>query len=143
MNKLILVFAAGLLFLGSAAAFTCDFDYTIIDPAGEEQAVRPGKPFPVTTDNVYTLTFSYYENHRNCLVAPEETQFEIDGSPWTLNNKAQPLMLTSLPQWEAVSGREHAGELIFVPGEAGTWELDVLRICTKGGYAGTLVFAVD
>lgn len=90
----------------------------------------------------YTLEMVYVENHRNCTVSPDETLYLLDGSRWRVARDTQPLVLAALPEWTAPARRTHAGTFPFAAQTPGVWALEVVRVCDRGGYHGTLIFEV-
>ena len=135
---IVLVLALG----GVVPALACNYTYTVIDGAGRETIVSEGSSATLRLGETYTLRMEYHENHRNCNVSPEETLYLLDGSRWRLERETQPLYLLSWPQWEQPASRTHRGEFVFTAAQAGTWLVEVVRVCDRGGYHGEIYLEV-
>jgi len=129
------------LFLAAAPLSACEFTYTISGPGLSAAKVIPGVPVTLTRDAEYTLSVSYREDHNNCLVPPEDTLFLVEEERWKTGKDYLPLELLQARPWTA-SGRSNATTLTFTASEAGTWPVQVIRECTRGGYDQTLLFSV-
>lgn len=138
------IFLVALLFVaGNGVLWACNYTFTLIDSQGTTQGVQEGVPVSVTQDETYTLNIRYVENHRNCTVTPEETIFLLDGSRWRVQRDTQPLLLTAAPEWSQPAQRTHEADFIFQPQTAGPWNLEIVRVCDRGGYTGLLTFEVQ
>ncbi len=124
------------------AAFPCEFTYTMIDAQGNKSEIDPLKPVILNSEAAYTLVISYWEDHRNCRVAPEETLLLLDGARWRVLRETQPLVLSAAPFWEQTASRTHEGTVHFTTQTAGSWVLEVMRICDREGYAEQIVILV-
>ncbi len=142
MEKRIVTFLV-LLLAGSIATFACNYTYTVIDAAGNAQRISEGETAILQQGGEYTLQMVYVENHRNCTVSPDQTLYLLDGSRWRVARDTQPLILTSPPDWEEPRSRTHSGEFPFVANVSGTWTLEVVRVCDRGGYTGEIHFEVQ
>ncbi|POQ98481.1 hypothetical protein AU468_12880 [Alkalispirochaeta sphaeroplastigenens] len=126
-----------------APAFACDYLYTIIDQSGREISLEEGGTALLRQDETYTLRMEYRENHRNCTVTPEETLYLLDGARWRVNRESQPLVLLEAPRWEESGPRSHRGEFPLLASLVGTWALEVVRSCPRGGYHGVIHLEVQ
>lgn len=128
--------------LAAAAAGACEMSFRVVDSAGGARSVAPGREIPVVRGETYRLEVSFVEDHGKCKVGAEETEFLLEEQMWKSSRGGLPLVLLEEPVWRDLSSREHATALVFRPATAGTWELEVVRECTKGGYAETFRFKV-
>jgi len=103
--------------------------------------VGPGGAVPLSQGAEYTLTVSYREDHRGCIVPPEDTLFLVQEERWKAGKDYLPLQLLKAQPW-VDSGRSQSTTLSFKASEAGTWGVQVVRECSRGGYDQTLLFAV-
>lgn len=129
------------LFLAAAPLAACEFTYTITGPGLSAARVVPGVPVSLVRDAQYTLTVSYREDHRNCIVPPEDTLFLLEEERWKTGKDYLPLQLLATEPW-VDAARSHSTTLTFAASDPGTWSLDVLRECSRGGYDQTLLFSV-
>ena len=142
MRRLIAIITlATAIALVEAAA--CTMEYTIIPVGGEEMSIQPGSPIALTLGQDYILRMEYYEDHRNCTAKPEETLLLLDGSRWREDRDSQPLVLTASPVWTKPKNRTNVGELEFTATTLGSFQLEIIRECTRDGYQGELVFVVS
>jgi len=125
-----LIVVLGLVSLVSAGA--CEMSFRIVDPTGASREVSPGREIPLAAGVTYRLQVRFVEDHGNCKVGAEETEFLFDRS----------LVLLGEPVWRDRSSRAHETELVFRPASAGTWDLEVVRDCSKAGYDEVLRFKV-
>lgn len=133
-----------LVFMLAAAAplAACEFTYTISGPGLSAVRVIPGVPVALSSGAQYTLSVAYREDHRNCLVPPEDTVFLVEEERWKAGKDYLPLQLLEAQPWSD-SGRSLATTLSFRAGEPGTWPVQVIRECSRGGYDQTLLFTVS
>jgi hypothetical protein len=141
MRRLPLLIAFLYLLLAAAPLAACEFTYAISGPGLSAARVIPGVPLALQRGAEYTLSVSYQEDHRNCLVPPEDTLFLVEEERWKAGKDYLPLQLLQAGPWTD-AGRSHTTELTFRAGVAGTWALQVLRECTRGGYDQSLLFTV-
>lgn len=134
-----------IILLISAAALlpACEFTYTLTDESGSSREITTCSPVHLTSGMQYTLTLSYWEDHRGCPLGPEGTLFLLDGARWRVLRDTQPLMLLDQAVWDDTTSRTKTGSLSFTAQHSGSWILEVLRICTREGYQGELVFLVS
>ena len=138
--KLIIIFC--FLFLAGVKLFACEFTYTITDPAGKTVRVVPGTQILLTAGDTYTLTAVYKEDHNNCKVPAEDTLFLVEEERWKENKDYLALRLESSTNWSLPARRTHSVSFTFTAVKPGTWIMDVIRECTKGGYKEKLIFSV-
>ncbi len=133
-----------IILLTSAAIISaCEFTYTLTDSQDRSREISVDSPVMVTRGESYTLSLSYWEDHRSCKLGPEGTMFLLDGARWRVQRDTQPLILLSDVSWDGSSSRTKTGTVRFTANTAGSWILEVLRICDREGYQGELVFLVS
>ena len=54
-----------------------------------------------------------------------------------------PLQLVSRGEWVLDSSQTYVQEISFEAIEKGSWELEIIRDCSKGGYDEFLIFHVQ
>ncbi len=138
MRRIILM----ILLTAAAALPACEFTYTLTDSSGTQRDITTNVPVVLDLGEAYTLTLSYWEDHRSCPLGPEGTLFLLDGARWRVLRDTQPLMLLDHVSWDDASSRTKTGTLTFTAQLSGSWVLEVLRICTREGYQGELIFLV-
>jgi len=141
MKRLVLI--GVLLLVAVTVAWTCELTYTMTDSTGKSSPVVPGKPIYLEPDASYSLAISFYEDHRNCPVAPSATLFLLDGARWNPARDTQPLLLSAPITWKESTARLNETTATFTTGDPGTFNLEIIRECpTKAGYSAQLVFVV-
>jgi len=141
MKRLVLI--GVLLLVAITVAWTCELTYTMTDSTGKSSPVVPGKPIYLEPDATYSLAISFYEDHRNCPVAPSATLFLLDGARWNPARDTQSLLLTAPITWKESTARLNETTATFTTGDPGTYTLEIIRECpTKAGYSAQLVFVV-
>lgn len=121
----------------------CEFTYILTNSSGTQREVSTDAPIVLHQGETYTLSLSYWEDHRSCPLGPEGTLFLLDGARWRVQRETQPLILLDQPLWDDSSSRTKTGKLSFTAHHTGSWILEVLRICTREGYQGELIFLVS
>lgn len=130
------------LFLSTGGELeACEFTYLLTGPDHSETRIIPGIPVTVSVNGEYSLSISYREDHRNCLVPPEDTLFLVEEERWKEGKDYLALELQGPISWES-DGRSHSASLLFSANKVGTWVLDVIRECTRSGYEQSLVIEV-
>ncbi len=133
-----------LCFTAAAAALSaCEFTFEITNSEGITGTITPEKTAVLTQGEMYTLSFSYWEDHRSCPLGPEGTMFLLNGERWRVQRETQPLVLTDSPYWEDTASRSKTGEVHFIAAEPGRWILEILRVCSREGYHGRLFFLIS
>ncbi len=141
--KRIILTAAFMVILSLTALFACEFDYTIVDQAGKSIQVTPSQAITLKQGETYTFQMTFYEDHRNCIIPPSDTLFMLDGARWRPLRESQGLVLGSAMQWKENSSRLNTGLTTFTAVLPGTYSLEVMRICDRGGYTAELIFIVS
>jgi hypothetical protein len=137
-----LMMISALTLFSSENLGACEFTYILEGPGHEETRLIPGIPVSISSDSHYSLSISYREDHRNCLVPPEDTLFLVEEERWRTGKDYLALELLDDIEWE-VSGRALSAQLSFQANRIGTWPLQVIRECTRGGYDQALLFTVN
>ncbi len=140
--KLRLALVGLVLALAAAAAGACEISYRLVDSKGVARAVTPDREVALVRGETYRLEVTFEEDHGKCAVDADETEFLLEEQMWKSSKTSLPLLLLKDPVWRDLSSREHATELPFKAVEAGTWELEVVRDCSKGGYDETFKIKV-
>lgn len=141
MKRRVAVIGA-VLALAAAAAGACEMSFRLVDSKGVARAAAPGREIALVRGETYRLEVTFEEDHGKCAVDADETEFLLEEQMWKSAKSGLPLALLKDPVWRDLSSREHATELLFKAVEAGTWELQVVRECTKAGYDETFKFKV-
>ena len=128
--------------LSAAGAYTCEFSYTLTGADGSSQSLRPGTDIYLNQGETYTLKVSFTEDHGNCKLTPEDTDFLLDEEKWKTSKDYLPLKLIDRITWHDLDSRRHTAEISFRTTVIGTCELEILRDCDKGGYDETLYFII-
>ncbi len=134
--------AAVILASAVTTAFPCEFTFAMIDSQGVHREIDPLKPVILESGDSYTLVMSYWEDHRNCRILPEETRLLLDGARWRVLRDTQPLILAADPSWEQTDTRTHEGMVHFTARSTGSWVLEVVRICDRAGFVEEIVILV-
>lgn len=140
--KRMLILAAYLMIFSAAVLFACEFNYTLVDAAGRSMQVTPSQPLVLKLGETYSFEISFYEDHRNCVVPPSDTLFMIDGARWRPLRDSQGLVLGGAMEWNENSSRLNTGISSFTALLPGTYSLEVMRVCDRGGYTAELIFKV-
>lgn len=132
-----------LLFLLLPAALipACEFSFALSGPDGATLPLRPGSETALQRGESYTLEVTFIEDHRKCLLTPEDTEFFLEEVKWKPGREL-PLVLEEAVSWEEADARTNRALLSFRAVEAGSFTLEVLRECDKGGYDELLLFSV-
>lgn len=137
-----LLIAVILSFAAAIAVYPCEFTYSLIDSHGVQRDIDPAKPVILEAGDSYTLVLTYWEDHRNCRVAPEDTRLLLDGARWRVLRETQSLILSGDPSWELTDPRTHEGMVYFTAQSTGSSVLEVVRICDRGGFVEEIVILV-
>lgn len=124
--------AALLLIAGAAAGFGCEMTFTLLGGSGGVSVV-PGRTIDLVQGKQYTLRVVFHEDHGRCLLTAEDTVFLVGDRPWAASEGVA---------WTS-AGRDHTAEIAFRAAAAGTFRIEVIRDCAKGGYDDFLVFRVS
>lgn len=140
-NKLIFITGIFLVF-SIANASACYLNFIITDSHNNEKTVKPFENITVNSEENYVLTVIFTQDHRNCIISAEETDFLLYEEKWKTTKDYLPMQLVSISNWEKTGAHCYTIELEFIPKAEGTWELRILRECLKGGYDECLVFNI-
>ena len=138
-----LIMLISLLALVATGAFACEFSFTLVDADGEEQKLKPQTDIHLDVGEIYILKVDLTEDHRRCLLSPEDTEFLLDEEKWKTSKEYLSLRLIDEIIWKDVASREHIAEIKFRATTSGTSELEILRVCTRGGYDDVLLFVAE
>jgi hypothetical protein len=127
--------------LSALALPACEFSFALLGPDGE-RSLRPGTETALEQGARYTLEVTFTEDHGRCLLTPEDTKFYLEEVKWKPGREL-PLLLQEAAAWETVDGRSHRALLPFQAVDSGSFRLEILRECDKGGYDELLLFSVS
>jgi hypothetical protein len=125
-----------------SAASACDLRFTLQDRAGVVTELRAGDTVSLENGMSYTLHVVFREDHGRCLVAPEETIFLMEEEKWKPSKDYLPLTLENSIIWKAEDAKSYGTDLTFSAASKGTFKLDIIRECSKGGYEEYILFVV-
>ena len=129
--------------LSATGAYACEFAFTLISENGSTQRIQPGSEVELDLNNTYTLKVALVEDHRNCHLTPEDTDFLLEEEKWKTTKDYLPLQLLNDISWTSRDHRHHKVEISFQTVISGTSSLEVLRDCDKKeGYDEFLHFVV-
>lgn len=140
-KKLILISIFAALFITGTGLYACEMNFNLVSPEGEQKII-PGKEVWLTLGETYSLTVQFIEDHRKCVTPPEETMYILQEEKWKISKDHLPLQLIELGEWIMDSGDWWIQKIDFTPREEGTWSLEIIRDCPKGGYDEYLTFHV-
>jgi hypothetical protein len=130
--------------LSTASSFACEFSFTLINEDGSSRTIRPGTNIELELDNTYTMEIALTEDHRNCRLVPEDTDFLLEEEKWKTSKDYLPLQLVDKISWSSQDSRHHTAEISFQAVTAGKSELEVLRDCDKKeGYDEFIRFVAN
>jgi hypothetical protein len=141
--KRIILTGVFMVILSLTALFACEIDYSIIDQSGTSISATPSQTITLKQGETYTFQMTFYEDHRNCRVPPEDTLFLLDGARWRPQRETQGLVLGGAVEWMENSSRLNTGLTTFTALQPGTYSLEVIRVCDRGGYTAELIFEVS
>jgi hypothetical protein len=131
---------AVVLLFAAAAAFSCEMHFSL-QREGETIELSSRDETVLALGGSYTMNVTFIEDHRRCLVPPEETVYLMEYERWD-ENKAQPLRVLEQGSWEEISSGTWKQEVLFEATQAGNWVLEVIRDCPRGGFNQILSFEV-
>jgi len=130
--------------LSTASVFACEFTFTLINADGSSRNLRPGTDIELEMENTYTIKIELTEDHRNCRLEPEDTDFLLEEEKWKTSKNYLPLQLLDKITWIKEDSRHHTVEINFQAITVGACELEVLRDCDKKeGYDEIIRFIVN
>ncbi len=141
-KKLIAFSILVVLFITGTGLYACELNFSLVSPEGEQKIV-PGKEIRLALGENYSLTVEFIEDHRRCITPPEETMYILQEEKWKISKDHLPLQLIELGDWVMESGDGWIQKIDFIPREEGTWRLEIIRDCPKGGYDEYLTFHVQ
>jgi hypothetical protein len=129
------------LLLPAALIPACEFSFDLIGPDGATLPLRPGSETALQQGESYTLKVTFIEDHRKCLLTPEDTQFFLEEVKWK-PGRDLPLVLEEAYAWEETDARTNMAALSFRAVGTGSVTLEIIRECDKGGYDELLLFSL-
>jgi len=143
MNRWRIILIAA-FFLSTVSVFACEFTFSLITEEGSSRALRPGTDIYLNQGETYTLEINLTEDHRNCRLEPDDTDFLLEEEKWKTTKDYLPLQLINGISWSTQDSRHHMVEISFKAAAIGTSELEVLRDCDKKeGYDEFLRFITN
>lgn len=130
-----------LLALPASGILACEFTFALHSADGATQALRPGSEIVLELGKSYDLEVTFREDHRRCLLTPEDTEFYLEEVKWK-PGRDLPLVLGEAVTWESVNAGSHSATLPFRAEDPGSFQLEIVRECDKGGYDELLLFTV-
>ena len=144
MNKILIKSMVFLLtFLTGIAIYACEMHFSLMSPDNVEQEINPGKEIALSLGGTYTLRVEFGEDHRKCVMAPEDTMYILQEEKWKPTKEYLPLGIIQQGDWEQVSSSKWEQQIVFTALKPGTWDLEIIRDCPKGGYDEYLTFQVQ
>ncbi len=130
--------------LSTASVFACEFTFTLTNANGSSRNLRPGTDIELNLNETYTLKIFLTEDHNNCKLSPQDTDFLLNEEKWKTTKDYLPLQLLDGISWLSQDSRHHIVELSFQTIVNGSCELEVLRDCDKKeGYDEFIRFVVN
>lgn len=130
---------AALLF-AAPAVFACEMHFSL-EQEGDVIELSARDEAALEAGESYVLKVTFVEDHRRCVVPPEETVYLMEYERWDADNE-QPLRMLEQGSWKEISSGTWEQEIQFEAAQAGTWSLEVIRDCPKGGFNTVLSFEV-
>ena len=124
------------------SAFACVFGFALERPDGTALKVVPGREVTLSAGSTYTLNVTFTADHRNCREPVDATVYLLGGGRWSPDTKGQPLEIVGLSGWRQVSSLSWTQSIEFKALDKGTFEIEIVRECPKGGYDDFLAFEV-
>jgi len=124
------------------SASACEMAFKLVDGTGSSRKILPGSTIALDAGKSYTIKVEFTEDHRNCLLEPEDTLFLLDGAKWRVNKEDQGLVLTKAVTWFESGKSLNLTDLVFKAATPGKYGLTILRECAKGGYDEVINFVV-
>ena len=140
---LISVFTGSVIFLIAIGGYACEMNFSLLSPGGTAQETLPDNSISLSTGESYILRVEFTPDHRKCIVPPEETIYLLLEEKWKSSKDYLPLQLVSRGEWVLDSSQTYVQEISFEAIEMGSWELEIVRDCSKGGYDEFLTFHVQ
>ncbi len=128
--------------LGASGAAACELSFKLIDETGVSRRILPGATVALDKFATYTLRIEFVEDHRNCLYEPEDTLFLLDDAKWRPQKDEQGLVLSAPIVWKVKTRTLNTSDIVFSAAASGTYDLRIIRECSKGGYDESIIFSV-
>jgi hypothetical protein len=136
-------FLIGFLLLSlSLSLFACEMEFRLSGSAMTDMRVLAGSTIALEKGGSYTLQVIFNEDHRNCKIPPEDTLFMLDKQKWRVDKSEQGVVLQSPIVWRTTTKTTNETTLSFVASQEGQKVLNIIRICSKGGYDEEIIFSV-
>jgi len=130
------------IFFASIGIYACEMQFSLISSDKSVNRISPTKNVRISLGETYILKIEFIEDHKNCITPPEETKYLLQDEKWKVTKDYLPLQLILQDDWEKESTHVWKQEITFKALKKGSWELEVLRDCTKGGYDEFITFIV-
>ena len=140
---LISMFTITTIFLASTGGYACEMNFNLLLPDGVTEEILPGNNIFLSAGENYTLVVKFTPDHRKCVTPPEETAYLLMEEKWKSSKDYLPLQLVSQGEWVSDSSQTWTQEMSFTAVQNGSWELEIIRDCPKGGYDDFLTFHVQ
>ena len=138
----ILIFITFLLVFSNNSIFACDIRLELADNTGSVSYISPDEPVVIRNNQVYVLTVTFRPDHGKCLVPAGDTIFLVNEEKWKENKDYLPLYLLNSISWQEISSGVYQTIIEFKANKTGSWELEIIRECTKEGYDEYFIFEI-
>jgi len=122
--------------------FACEMEFRLSGPTMTDMRILPGSTIALEKGSSYTLQVLFTEDHRTCKIPPEDTLFMLDKQKWRVDKTEQAVVLQRAIVWQTNAKRTNETTIFFVAALEGQRVLNIIRICTKGGYDENIIFSV-
>jgi hypothetical protein len=140
VKKITFTLALTLAALWSASA--CEMSFKLADSSGSSRKLIPGSTIALESGTSYTLKVEFVEDHRNCLIPPEDTLFLLGVAKWRVGKEEQGLVLAKAIAWTESGRSLNLADVAFKALRPGNYSLSIQRECAKGGYDEVFAFVV-
>lgn len=123
--------------------FACNISFCLTDSNGNLKDIYPGDVIELENGNTYTLQIVFIEDHGQCKLTADETEFLLDDEKWKVSKDYLPLLLLENIFWQQTANKKHETSITFRAQKDGTFNLEVIRDCSKGGYDEILTFRIS
>lgn len=124
------------------SGFACNISFSLVDSNGSQKDIYPGGVTELQTGMSYVLKVVFIEDHGRCKLGADETEFLLDEEKWKVSKDYLPLKLLEKITWEKTGNKEHETSVTFRAEKEGTFDLEVIRDCSKGGYDEIVTFLI-
>jgi hypothetical protein len=139
-KKIMVALALTLAAFWSASA--CEMSFKLVDSSGSSRKLLPGSTIDLESGKSYALKVEFVEDHRNCLIPPEDTLFLLGDAKWRVGKEEQGLVLAKAIAWTESGRSLNLADLAFTAKKPGSYRLRLQRACAKGGYDEIFTFMV-